>query len=169
MTRYWESIWQFNSNILQLLGIPGRILVPPMTQFFRSKWLHFCFVQWLVWSSTHAAVTWYFQGLKKKTRNFLQSKSRKSWNRHKEVCFFDPQFVAGINKLKKKTWQEIFYKTTVTSTSTLCVAVLNTGFVLGIKWGNICKMYNQHKIFIVFKIKKMNNNYAKITLNHIIL
>ena len=27
-------------NILQLLGIPGRILVPPVTQFFRSKWNH---------------------------------------------------------------------------------------------------------------------------------
>ena len=25
---------QFDSNLLQLLGIPGRILVPPVTQFF---------------------------------------------------------------------------------------------------------------------------------------
>ena len=40
LTRYYESIsnrlWissQFESNILQLLGIPGRILVPPMTHF----------------------------------------------------------------------------------------------------------------------------------------
>ena len=32
---------QFESNILQLLEIPGRILVPPVTQLFRSKWLHF--------------------------------------------------------------------------------------------------------------------------------
>ena len=71
LTRYWESNWQFDSltqsqieilrvkltiwlsipsqfhsNILQLLGIPGRILVPPMTQFFRSKWLHFFFQCW---------------------------------------------------------------------------------------------------------------------------
>ena len=48
MNRYWESIWlsissQFDSNILQLLGIPGWILVPPVTQHFRSKWLHFFF------------------------------------------------------------------------------------------------------------------------------
>ena len=28
---------QFDSNILQLLEIPGRILVPPVTQIFRSK------------------------------------------------------------------------------------------------------------------------------------
>ena len=45
-----ESIWlsissQFDSNILQLLRIPGWILVPPVTQLFRSKWLHF-FFQW---------------------------------------------------------------------------------------------------------------------------
>ena len=32
---------QFYSNILQLPGNPGRILVPPVTQLFRSKWLHF--------------------------------------------------------------------------------------------------------------------------------
>ena len=38
----WLSISsQFDSNILQLLGIPGRILVPPLTQLFRSNWLHF--------------------------------------------------------------------------------------------------------------------------------
>ena len=34
---------QIDSNILQLLGISGRILVPPMTQLFRSKWLIFSF------------------------------------------------------------------------------------------------------------------------------
>ena len=28
---------------VKLLGIPGRILVPPVTQIFRSKWLHFFF------------------------------------------------------------------------------------------------------------------------------
>ena len=36
----------FKSNwldILQSLGIPGRILVPPVTQIFRSKWLSFFF------------------------------------------------------------------------------------------------------------------------------
>ena len=48
--RIFESNWleiesQFNSNILQLLGIPGRILVPKVTQLFRSKWLYF-FLQW---------------------------------------------------------------------------------------------------------------------------
>ena len=42
LTRYWELNCpsQFDSNILQLLGIPDRILVTPVTQFFRSKWLH---------------------------------------------------------------------------------------------------------------------------------
>ena len=38
-------IWlssQFDSNILQLLGIPCRILAP-VTQLFRSKWLYFSF------------------------------------------------------------------------------------------------------------------------------
>ena len=39
LTRYWESNCQFDSNILQLLGIPGLILVLPLTQLFRSKWL----------------------------------------------------------------------------------------------------------------------------------
>ena len=44
----WLSISsQFDSNILQLLGIPGRILVPPVTQLFRLNWLHFSF-QWSV-------------------------------------------------------------------------------------------------------------------------
>ena len=43
-----ELIWlsissQFDSNIPQLLWIPGRILVLPVTQLFRSKWLHFVF------------------------------------------------------------------------------------------------------------------------------
>ena len=45
----WPSISsQFDSNILQLLEIQGRILVPPVTQLFRSKWLHF-FFQWINW------------------------------------------------------------------------------------------------------------------------
>ena len=40
----WLSISsQFVSNLLRLLGIPGRILVQPVTQSFRSKWLHFSF------------------------------------------------------------------------------------------------------------------------------
>ena len=44
------TIWlwissQFDSNILQLLWNPGRILVPLVTQICRSKWLHFSF-QW---------------------------------------------------------------------------------------------------------------------------
>ena len=42
----WFSISsQFDSNILPLLIIPSRILVLPVTQLFRSKWLHF-FLQW---------------------------------------------------------------------------------------------------------------------------
>ena len=36
LTRYWESNWQFDS----------RILLPPLTQVFRSKWLIF-FFQWV--------------------------------------------------------------------------------------------------------------------------
>ena len=49
-----ESIWisissQFDSNILQLLGIPGRILVPPVTQLVRLKWLDFFFL----WGTQH--------------------------------------------------------------------------------------------------------------------
>ena len=43
LTRYWESNCQFDSNIQKLLGIPYRILVPPVTQFFSSKWLIFFF------------------------------------------------------------------------------------------------------------------------------
>ena len=37
----WRISSQFDSNILQFLGIPGRIFVPPVTQLFRSKWLDF--------------------------------------------------------------------------------------------------------------------------------
>ena len=45
-SRIYEWNWldiesQFDTNILQLLGIPDRILVPPVTQLFRSKWFHF--------------------------------------------------------------------------------------------------------------------------------
>ena len=43
-TSNWLSISnQFDSNNLQSLGIPGQILVPPVTQHFRSKWLHIFF------------------------------------------------------------------------------------------------------------------------------
>ena len=74
LTRYWESnlldnesqidsilrfkltIWlskssQFYSNILQLLGIPGPILSPPVTQCYRSKWLPFFFQCWWEYSN----------------------------------------------------------------------------------------------------------------------
>ena len=45
LTRHWESIWlniesQIDSNILQLLTLPGRIIIPPVTQLLRSKWLN---------------------------------------------------------------------------------------------------------------------------------
>ena len=40
-----ESMWLKYSLIL-LLGIPGRILVSPVTQLFRSKWLHFSIHYW---------------------------------------------------------------------------------------------------------------------------
>ena len=42
--KIWLSISsQFDWNTFQLLGIPGRILVPQVTQLYRSKWLHFFF------------------------------------------------------------------------------------------------------------------------------
>ena len=46
LTQHWESNWlnfksQIDSNILQLPTLPGRILVPLVTQLFRSKWLNF--------------------------------------------------------------------------------------------------------------------------------
>ena len=52
MESFWPKKWSqfdsqyrgnFDSNILQLLGIPGRILFPRVTQLFGSKWLHFSF------------------------------------------------------------------------------------------------------------------------------
>ena len=48
--RIFEWNWidiesQIDSNILQLLRITGRILVPPVTQLFRSKWLNFFLVR----------------------------------------------------------------------------------------------------------------------------
>ena len=44
--KHWESNWlniesQIDSNILQLLTLPGRIIIPPVTQLLRSKWLNF--------------------------------------------------------------------------------------------------------------------------------
>ena len=43
--RIFESnVLKIDSNFLQLLGIPGRILVPPVTQLFRLKWRHFFFL-----------------------------------------------------------------------------------------------------------------------------
>ena len=49
--RIFESNWfsissQFDSNMFQLLGIPGQILVPRLTQLFRSKWLYVFFQWW---------------------------------------------------------------------------------------------------------------------------
>ena len=85
-----ESIWhlissQFDSNIITLLRIPGRILVPPVTQLFRSKWLHF----------------------------FYQCCSNKSWwsnflNHFKRYiagarCFFGPSF----GKLFRKSFRGV--------------------------------------------------------------
>ena len=72
LTRNWESYWleiesqidsklrvkltiwfsilnQFTSNILQSLGIRGRILSPLVTQLFRSKWLYFSFSEIVLW------------------------------------------------------------------------------------------------------------------------
>ena len=45
LTRSWESNWLeveslIDSNILQLLTLPGRIIIPPVTQLLRSKWLN---------------------------------------------------------------------------------------------------------------------------------
>ena len=46
LTEHWESNWlniesQIDSNILQLPTLLGRILVLPVTQLFRIKWLNF--------------------------------------------------------------------------------------------------------------------------------
>ena len=48
LTRYWESILTFNIESIWLKYFPitrnfFRILVPPVTQLFRSKWLYFSF------------------------------------------------------------------------------------------------------------------------------
>ena len=49
----WRSMLsQFDSKILQLPTLPGRILVPPVTQLFRSKWLNF-FSQWYIIACRH--------------------------------------------------------------------------------------------------------------------
>ena len=56
LTICWFSISsQSDSNILQLLRILGRILVPPVTQLFRSKWLPFFFQCACVWNVCTAA------------------------------------------------------------------------------------------------------------------
>ena len=39
LTQHWESNWL--KNILQLLTLPGWIIIPPVTQLLRSKWLKF--------------------------------------------------------------------------------------------------------------------------------
>ena len=46
LTQHWELNWlnivcQIDSNILQLLTLPGRIIISPVTQLLRSKWLIF--------------------------------------------------------------------------------------------------------------------------------
>ena len=45
-TQHWESSWlniesQIEFNILQLLTLPGQIIVPPVTQRLKPKWLNF--------------------------------------------------------------------------------------------------------------------------------
>ena len=56
----WLSISsQFDSNILQLLGIPGWILVTPVTQLFRSKWFHFFFQCEGTIGSKHRRYEWW--------------------------------------------------------------------------------------------------------------
>ena len=48
-----ESIWLKYSPIIYILGFPGRILVPSVTQLFRSKWLQFFSVsRWVIMSRT---------------------------------------------------------------------------------------------------------------------
>ena len=46
LTQQWVSNWlniasSIDSNILQLLTLPNRIIIPPVTQLLRSKWLIF--------------------------------------------------------------------------------------------------------------------------------
>ena len=65
LTQHWD--WrQIDSNILQLPTLLGRILVPPLTQLFRSKWLNFfskCIVLAYTrfsWSIKFVNLDWYF-------------------------------------------------------------------------------------------------------------
>ena len=46
LTQHWELNWfniesPIDSNILQLLTLPNWIIIPPVTQLLRSKWLNF--------------------------------------------------------------------------------------------------------------------------------
>ena len=75
---------QFDSNILQLLGILGRILVPTVTQLFRLKWLHFFFseIKFLPLSRSAFKLTRYWESILKLTRvNLTQifSNYSESW------------------------------------------------------------------------------------------
>ena len=67
-----------DTNILQLLGIPGRIyLVPPVTQLFWSKWLHFFhFSEQFFWGWNNK-LQGYSHGL---IKNPLESKTNKCKN-----------------------------------------------------------------------------------------
>ena len=45
LNQHWESNWinfesSIDSNILQLFTLPGRIIIPPVTQLLMSKWLN---------------------------------------------------------------------------------------------------------------------------------
>ena len=60
LTQHWESNWlniesQIDPNILQLLNLQGRIIIPPVIQLLRSKWLNFfsrCTERknWVIWT-----------------------------------------------------------------------------------------------------------------------
>ena len=84
----WFDIESQIVNTLQLLGIPTRILVPPVTQLFMSKWLNFSFsasylahlanfrllvVNWILKFTPHEFFTkfWMELGLGLKSLHFL--------------------------------------------------------------------------------------------------
>ena len=54
---------QFDSNILQLPTLPGRILIPKVTQLFMWKWLNFQFIfyGWVAAFQTWLIEVWYHQ------------------------------------------------------------------------------------------------------------
>ena len=71
VTQLFRSKTKIDSNVLQLLIFPGWILVPPVTQLFRSKWLHFCLsVSSKVLSGGFLLLHWIFFSIFRKIFHF---------------------------------------------------------------------------------------------------